>query len=280
MIGVAPYLGDFLADQAVYFIWDTSATTGASVTRTVDGTISVYKDNSDGSSYNQTQVTTGVTNDEDVDSLTGVHSCCITTTNAWYETGHDYNVVLSAATIDGQTVNAVLAHFSIENRSTVADIKAIDVLTESGGSGDLTAIKNAVEATNATARSGGSGDLTAIKTQVDAILDLERDSGVLAAGAAEQSLFEDAAPGKNKFGVVVKIDLTLLAAGDTYIIREKYKDESGGSYQTIDEITYTGAQSNPLRIINLTPYRYGAVITAQKTAGTDRNIEWESFVGE
>lgn len=128
----APYLGDFPADQAVYFMWSTNDADGASVTRTVDGTISVYKDNSDGSSYDQTQVTTGVTNDEDVDALTGVHSCCITTTDAWYETGHDYTVVLSGSTIDAQTVNAVLAHFSIENRSPLRP-------TTSGRTLDVTA---------------------------------------------------------------------------------------------------------------------------------------------
>ena len=110
------YLGDFAADAPVYFMWNTNDADGASITRSTDGTISVYKDNSDGSSYDQTQVTTGVTNDEDVDGLTGVHSCCITTTDGWYETGHDYTVVLSAAVVDTQTVNVVLAHFSIENR--------------------------------------------------------------------------------------------------------------------------------------------------------------------
>ena len=98
------YLGDFPADQAIYFMWNTNDSSGGSITRAADGTLSVYKDNSDGTSFDQTQVTTGITNDEDVDGLTGVHSCCITTTNAWYETGHDYVVVLSASTIDGETV--------------------------------------------------------------------------------------------------------------------------------------------------------------------------------
>lgn len=116
------YLGDYEADQPVYFAWNTNDSDGASITRATDGTISVYKDNSDGSSFDATQVTTGVTNDEDFDSLTGVHTCCITTTDAWYETGHDYIVVLSGATIDGQTVNAVLAHFSIENRAAKKDL--------------------------------------------------------------------------------------------------------------------------------------------------------------
>ena len=113
------YLGDFPADQAIYFMWNTNDASGGSITRATDGTLSVYKDASNGTAFDLTQVTTGITNDEDVDGLTGVHSCCITTTNAWYETGHDYVVVLSASTIDGETVNAVIATFSIENRYMV-----------------------------------------------------------------------------------------------------------------------------------------------------------------
>ena len=113
------YLGDFAEDAPVYFAWNTSDSDGASITRSTDGTISVYKDNSDGSSFDTTQVTTGVTNDEDFDGLTGVHTCCITTTNAWYEKNHTYMVVLSASTIDTQVVNVVLAHFSIENRHMI-----------------------------------------------------------------------------------------------------------------------------------------------------------------
>ena len=138
------------------------------------------------------------------------------------------------------------------------DVTAIDVLTEAGG----------------------SGDLAGIKTQVDAILDLERESGVVSVTNVETTLYEDAAPTKNKSGIVVKIDMAALASGDTFVVKEKYKDESGGAYQEVDEVTYSGAQGKPLRIVALTPYRYGAIITMQRTAGSDRSIEWESFVGE
>jgi hypothetical protein len=104
------YLGDYAEDEPVYFLWSTNNASGASITRATNGTVSVYKDNG------TTQTTTGVTDTEDFDSLTGVHACTIVTTDAFYVTGADYAVVLSAATIDGQTVNAVLAHFSIQNR--------------------------------------------------------------------------------------------------------------------------------------------------------------------
>jgi len=105
------YLGDYKEDETVYFLWSTNDADGASVTRTADGTVSVYKDNG------VSQSVAGVTDTEDFDSLTGIHACTIDlSADVFYATGADYAVVLSAATIDGQTVNAVLAHFSIENR--------------------------------------------------------------------------------------------------------------------------------------------------------------------
>ena len=108
---MSDYIGDFPQDQTIYHLWPTNTSVGASVTRATDGTLSVYKDNG------ETQVTTGVTDDEDFDTTTGIHMCTIVTTNVWYAPAHDYTVVLSAATIDGQTVNAPIFSFSIENRT-------------------------------------------------------------------------------------------------------------------------------------------------------------------
>jgi len=116
-LAAAPYLGDYVEDETVHFIWSTNDSSGASVTRTVDGTVSVYKDNG------ATQSTAGVSGTEDFDGLTGIHECTIDlSADAFYAVGADYTVVLSAATIDSQTVNAVLAHFSIENRFAEVDV--------------------------------------------------------------------------------------------------------------------------------------------------------------
>lgn len=102
------YLGDFLPGATVHFKWNTTGSSGASITRATNGTIYVYKDDATAS-----EVTTGVTDTEDHDSNTGVHHCKIALTDSFYAPGSEYSVVLKAATIDGQTVNAVLAHFSI-----------------------------------------------------------------------------------------------------------------------------------------------------------------------
>lgn len=104
------YLGDYASGGTVHFMWSSNAADGSSITRGTNGTISVYKD--DGT----TQTTAGLTDTEDFDSLTGIHHVKIALTDGFYATGHDYNVVLSGATIDSKSVNAVLATFSIQNR--------------------------------------------------------------------------------------------------------------------------------------------------------------------
>jgi len=72
--------------------------------------VSAYEDGS------TTQTTAGITDTEDFDGLTGVHKCEVDTSNAAYAAGKDYAVILSAATIDGKVVNAVLAHFALQAR--------------------------------------------------------------------------------------------------------------------------------------------------------------------
>jgi len=105
------YLGDLKKDSIVYFCWNTYNKNGASVSRSTDGTIKIYKD--DGT----VETTAGITDTEDFDSLTGIHNCKIDlSSDNFYATGHDYSVVLTDAVIDGEVFNCVLAIFSIENR--------------------------------------------------------------------------------------------------------------------------------------------------------------------
>ncbi|MHC4464857.1 MAG: hypothetical protein ACYS30_26020 [Planctomycetota bacterium] len=116
------YIGDFPQDQTIYHKWATNTGSGASVTRATDGTIHVYKDDATG-----TEVTTGITNTEDFDSLTGVHQIKIVTTDVFYAPACDYTVVLKAAVIDGQTVNVPIFSFSIENRTGSPQAGALEI---------------------------------------------------------------------------------------------------------------------------------------------------------
>lgn len=111
------WLGDYVENETVYFLWSTNDSNGASITRAVDGTVQVYKDN------NVAQSVAGITDTEDFDGLTGIHACTIDlSADVFYAIGADYAVVLNGATIDGESVNAVLAHFSIENRFDEVDV--------------------------------------------------------------------------------------------------------------------------------------------------------------
>ena len=114
-------LGDFKAGATVHLKWNSNDGNGASITRSTDGSIRLYK----GSSDVQRTSAAGITDTENFDSLTGVHHLSIdlseNTDAGFYAVGNDYQIVLVGAVIDTQTVNACLAQFSIENRAaTVA----------------------------------------------------------------------------------------------------------------------------------------------------------------
>lgn len=114
----ASYLGDFNPGQTVHFLWDTNSGAGASITPATPGTVSVYKNNG------TTQSVAGVTDTRTFDALTGIQACTIdlSADGTFYSAGANFSVVLSASTIDGQTVNAVIAHFSIEDRNIKANV--------------------------------------------------------------------------------------------------------------------------------------------------------------
>jgi len=107
----AAYLGDYAEDATIKFFFSTSDLSGGATNLTSNGTISVYK------GTNSTQTTAGISFAESPDSVVGVHACTIDlSSDAFYATGYDYSIVLAGAGVAGQTVNAVLAYFSIQNR--------------------------------------------------------------------------------------------------------------------------------------------------------------------
>jgi hypothetical protein len=124
------YRGDLAEDGTLYFSWNTVDSNGASVTRSTDGTINVYKDDgTDGTNA-------GVTDSKDFNGIVGVHHCTIKAgSSAFYSTGSDYQVILEDGTIDSAAVNATIAEFSIENRftdGTNANVTKNDGTTVSG----------------------------------------------------------------------------------------------------------------------------------------------------
>jgi hypothetical protein len=106
------YLGDYAEDATLYFDFNTHQADGTPITLAGSPVVKVYKDDATDS-----EVTTGVTLSVDHDSITGKHNVKIVLTDAFYETGADYSVVITTGTVDGTSVaGTVIATFSIENR--------------------------------------------------------------------------------------------------------------------------------------------------------------------
>lgn len=74
--------------------------------------------------------------------------------------------------------------------------------------------------------------------------------------------------------LVLLVDCTNMAAGDTVILRVKRKVRSAGSVRTIFEEALSGAQSPPGWISAPIPSPHQAVFTLQQTAGTYRAFDW------
>lgn len=107
-------LGNFQKDATVSYWWSTNDGAGASITRSTDGVIRIYK----GTSLTQRTSTSGIVDTEDADDpLTGCHLLTIDTSDntdaGFYEDGEIYHVVLVGAVVDTQTVNEPLCSFVI-----------------------------------------------------------------------------------------------------------------------------------------------------------------------
>jgi hypothetical protein len=118
-----PYLGDFNTGATIFFPFQTFNSSGASVTLTglAVTDIEVYK----GASMTQRSSDAGYalvdTDGIDIDTITGIHGFTIDTSDntdaGFYAAGSDYTVVISAVTVDSQTVNFIAGRFSILNRA-------------------------------------------------------------------------------------------------------------------------------------------------------------------
>jgi len=76
-----------------------------------------------------------------------------------------------------------------------------------------------------------------------------------------------------------KIDLSPMEAGDVVDIRVRTKLESGDSYKTIWEKSYSGVQPDDRKVIKLSamPDNYGLEVSIRQTTGTLKYILCELF---
>lgn len=189
------YLGDYPTSAAVSFLWSTNDNNGAAITRSGDGTLKIFKSNATASTWaTERSSLSGVTQLEDFDS-TGIHSVYIDTSDntdaGFYAAGGEYQVAITGATVNGQTVNVPLAAFSIQRAGGVlAYLKAGSTVAASvtgavgsiasGGIAAASFASGAIDATAIAANAIGASELAA-----DVVTDIWQGTALTEAYAAD-----------------------------------------------------------------------------------------------
>jgi hypothetical protein len=149
------YYGDFKTGQTVILTLNTFDSDGASctVTNLAATDVHVHKDGG----TTQRASASGIAVTIDYDSIIGNHLITIdlsdNTTADFWQAGHDYSVRVEGITVDGNTINAFIGSFSIENRSALMPTtigNRLDVSATGEAGIDLSNIKQATGATTLT----------------------------------------------------------------------------------------------------------------------------------
>ena len=74
------------------------------------------------------------------------------------------------------------------------------------------------------------------------------------------------------------VDLSGVVSGDTVVMKQYVKIQSGGTYVKYAERELSGPFPNPLLAFATKPSRYGVKITLEQTMGTYRELPWQFFV--
>jgi len=114
------YQGDYAEDSMVYVMFNTftsdDPSASCTITDFVNTDVHIHKDDGLAQRNNAAGITVSV----DFDGITGHHMIKIDTSDdtvgGFWVTGSDYFVRIEGTTVDGATINAVVGHFSIENR--------------------------------------------------------------------------------------------------------------------------------------------------------------------
>lgn len=155
--------------------------TGASITMTglAVTDIEIYKDGSTTQRASDAGYTLLDTDGIDFDSLTGIHGFSIDTGDntdaSFYTVGSWFTVVVSAITVDSQTVRFIACAFRIMAAEAVAGKPKVDVDAWLGTAAatPTTAGVPEVDVTHVSGTAQTAGDLAALITTVDDFLDTE-----------------------------------------------------------------------------------------------------------
>lgn len=114
------YQGDYAEDATVYIMFNTftsdDPSASSTITNFINTDVHIHKDDD----LTQRNNAAGITVSVNFDGITGSHMIKIDTNDntvaGFWVTAKDYFVRIEGTTVDGATVNAVVGHFSIENR--------------------------------------------------------------------------------------------------------------------------------------------------------------------
>lgn len=164
------------AGDVLPIFFDTYAgATGASITLTglAVTDIEIYRDGSVTQRASDAGYTLLDTDGIDFDGITGIHGFSIDTgdnTDAgFYTVGAWFHVVVSAVTVDSQTVNFIAAAFRIMPAESSAAVPKVDVSHFGGTAGTFASGRPEVNTTHAAGTAWGSGAITAAVFAADAI---------------------------------------------------------------------------------------------------------------
>ena len=123
-------------------------------------------------------------------------------------------------------------------------------------------------------------DLTAqaaaIAALENSLLVLTETGGTITTDGTEQNLYVNNAPAGVYDPKIICVDFANQTATETIVIREYYRIKSGGNFIQEDEEIFIGVRTLNLKIIELTPNRFGVKVTIQRTAGGAKDYDYEA----
>ncbi len=116
----------------------------------------------------------------------------------------------------------------------------------------------------------------AIANWVLSFLILTETGATVTTDGTEQTLYVNNSPTGVFSPKIVQIDFTNQTAAETVVIKEYYRIKSGGALVLIDEVTFVGVQDPLLKNIKLEENRFGVQVTIEKTAGVNKDYDYEA----
>lgn len=251
-----PYWGNFPDGGTLYFYTNTVGSDGVADTPTSEA-IAVYKDGGD------TELTTGASIDDDVDSKVGFHRITIDTTQSGFDAGSLYTVMYTAGTVDSVSIaGRKIGSFYLGPKDANVTHNAGTAITATSG----------VQAVNATQISGDSNAADNLELAFDG-------TGYSAAlsvrnGNAGQLIYVDDTDGAGDLGTkeapLDTIAAALAVAGDFDTVELLPGAYTLASDTTVTQsgLTIRGASSASVTIT--TP---GGALSTMMNLGTGTRIE-------